>query len=59
MVLIVGYMRSGSSLTGDILQHAPNSFYIFEPLHDLTEVIMARKPVKYLDGSKRYDKYIR
>lgn len=32
-ILIVAYIRSGSSLTGDILQQDPNSFYVYEPLH--------------------------
>ena len=34
-VIILTYMRSGSSLTGDILQHSPGAFYVFEPLHYL------------------------
>ena len=34
-VIILGYMRSGSSLTGDILQQNSDAFYVFEPLHDL------------------------
>lgn len=32
-ILIVAYIRSGSSLTGDILQQDPDSFYVYEPLH--------------------------
>ena len=32
-VFILAYMRSGSSFTGDILQHSPNVFYVYEPLH--------------------------
>ena len=31
-VVIVTYMRSGSSLTGDILQQSPDVFYVYEPL---------------------------
>ena len=34
-VIILGYMRSGSSLTGDILQQNSQVFYVFEPLRDL------------------------
>ncbi|XP_050407511.2 carbohydrate sulfotransferase 4 [Patella vulgata] len=31
-LLIVTYMRSGSSFTGEVLQHHPDVFYMFEPL---------------------------
>ncbi|WAR04131.1 hypothetical protein MAR_019500 [Mya arenaria] len=34
-VLLLTYMRSGSSLTGDILQHSPGAFYIYEPFRSL------------------------
>ncbi|XP_046559233.1 carbohydrate sulfotransferase 3-like [Haliotis rubra] len=34
-LLIVTYMRSGSSLTGNLFEMDPNVFYVFEPLHDL------------------------
>ena len=34
-VILLGYMRSGSSLTGDILQQNSDVFYVYEPLHDL------------------------
>ncbi|KAL4240106.1 hypothetical protein ACF0H5_000900 [Mactra antiquata] len=34
-VVIVGYMRSGSTLTGNIIQRDPATFYAFEPLHHL------------------------
>lgn len=37
LVVIVGYMRSGSSLTGNLLQDHPDVFYVFEPLHDLVK----------------------
>ncbi|XP_067658212.1 carbohydrate sulfotransferase 3-like [Haliotis asinina] len=34
-LLIVTYMRSGSSLTGNMFEMDPSVFYVFEPLHDL------------------------
>ncbi|WAR04470.1 CHST5-like protein [Mya arenaria] len=34
-VLILTYMRSGSSLTGDILQQSPGAFYVYEPIHNI------------------------
>ncbi|XP_053392797.1 carbohydrate sulfotransferase 1-like [Mercenaria mercenaria] len=34
-VVIVAYMRSGSSLTGNLIQQDPDVFYVFEPLHGL------------------------
>ncbi|XP_052760542.1 carbohydrate sulfotransferase 3-like isoform X2 [Mya arenaria] len=34
-VLILTYMRSGSSLTGDILQQSRGAFYVYEPIHSI------------------------
>ena len=31
LVLIVGYFRSGSTLTGELFATHPRSFYLFEP----------------------------
>ncbi|ESO87741.1 hypothetical protein LOTGIDRAFT_166330 [Lottia gigantea] len=44
-ILIVAYMRSGSTFTGSIIQSHPDVFYIFEPLHALH---------RYKINSKRY-----
>ena len=55
-VIILTYMRSGSSLTGDILQHSPNAFYVFEPLHLFnTENLPYVKPVNmtFVNGTRR------
>ncbi|XP_033758527.1 carbohydrate sulfotransferase 4-like [Pecten maximus] len=38
-LIILSHPRSGSSLTGDILQHATQSFYVFEPLHALENML--------------------
>lgn len=54
MTLILGYMRSGSSLTGDIVHCNHGNFYIFEPLHGLIELAIKRnKPVTFLNGTKK------
>ncbi|XP_052779532.1 carbohydrate sulfotransferase 3-like [Mya arenaria] len=34
-VLILTYMRSGSSLTGEILQQSIGAFYVYEPIHSI------------------------
>ncbi|WAR23524.1 hypothetical protein MAR_037193 [Mya arenaria] len=44
-VLLLTYMRTGSSLTGEILQQLPGAFYVFEPLRTLYET--NRLPGKY------------
>lgn len=40
-ILIVAYMRSGSSFTADILQQSPEVFYIFEPFKRVIGVAKA------------------
>ena len=49
-ILIVAYIRSGSSLTGDILQQDPNSFYVYEPLHFTEKMGSKVKRVQLLNG---------
>ena len=34
-LVVVAYMRTGSSMTGRILQASPDVFYWYEPLHSL------------------------
>ncbi|XP_070202507.1 carbohydrate sulfotransferase 6-like [Littorina saxatilis] len=41
-ILIVTYMRSGSTFTGDIYDSHPGVFYVFEPLHALSETDTTR-----------------
>ncbi|XP_046580091.1 uncharacterized protein LOC124287636 [Haliotis rubra] len=36
-VILLTYMRSGSTFTGDILSAHPDVFYFFEPLHFLVQ----------------------
>lgn len=52
-VLILTYMRSGSTLLGDILQHHPGSFYGFEPLRYIDEDIHKGKNVSFFNGTTR------
>ncbi|XP_021362401.1 carbohydrate sulfotransferase 1-like isoform X2 [Mizuhopecten yessoensis] len=52
-VLIFTYMRSGSTLTGDILQHHPGSFYVFEPLRYIDEDIDKARTVRFYNGTTR------
>ena len=51
-ILILTYMRSGSSLTGDIMQQSPESYYHFEPLYALNEADV-NYTVNYVNGSNR------
>ncbi|XP_069103591.1 carbohydrate sulfotransferase 1-like [Argopecten irradians] len=55
-ILLVTYMRSGSSFVGDLLKINPKTFYSFEPLHKLQAEVIKEKPVYYLDGTLRYPK---
>jgi hypothetical protein len=52
-VIILTYMRSGSSVTGDILQQNNNVFYVFEPLRILQDLIKHEKPVQWFNGTIR------
>lgn len=53
MTLVLGYMRSGSSLTADIIRCNHGDFYIFEPLHGLIELSINRnRPVRFLNGTQ-------
>ena len=54
IIAVISYMRSGSSLTGDILQHFAGTLYVFEPLHMLVRRVTDGKPLVYLDGRKMY-----
>ncbi|KAL4225447.1 hypothetical protein ACF0H5_016137 [Mactra antiquata] len=50
-VLLLTYMRSGSSLTGDILQHSPGAFYVYEPLHSLGNRNPSKFTIKFANGT--------
>lgn len=53
-VLILTYMRSGSSLTGDILQHSPGAFYLYEPFRALGHKSSDSFTIQYANGTIRY-----
>ncbi|XP_041372030.1 carbohydrate sulfotransferase 1-like isoform X3 [Gigantopelta aegis] len=48
MVIILTYMRSGSSLTGDIIQQSPDVFYVYEPLHSVNKLRSSSMLALYL-----------
>ena len=52
-VLILTYMRSGSSLTGDILQQATDSFYVYEPFWRVEHRDTRIDIITYVNGSRR------
>jgi len=53
IVIIASYMRSGSTLTGDLLQHFPRTFYVYEPLHALHIRTRNEAPLQMLNGTKK------
>jgi hypothetical protein len=46
-VVVVAYMRSGSTLTGNLIQQNPDTFYVFEPLHDLIRGYQKEKEIQF------------
>lgn len=54
MTLVLGYMRSGSSLTADIIRVNHGDFYIFEPLHGLIEFsVKQNRSISFLNGTEQ------
>ena len=54
IVLIVSYMRSGSTLTADIMQHFPGAFYVFEPFHSIVLRTRRGQALLYTNGTSKY-----
>ncbi|OWF55712.1 Carbohydrate sulfotransferase 1 [Mizuhopecten yessoensis] len=52
-VLIFTHPRSGSTLTGHIIQHVHESFYAFEPLRYLSESLEKRERIVFLNRTER------
>ncbi|XP_063420489.1 uncharacterized protein LOC134705699 [Mytilus trossulus] len=52
-IVILTYMRSGSSLVGDILQQGKDVFYLFEPLRLAQFRLRKKQPYYNLDGNER------
>lgn len=55
-IIILSTFRSGSTLTGDILQQAQDSFYLYEPLNPLNYLMYGVKNatrLQLVNGSTR------
>lgn len=59
IVLIVAYMRTGSTLTGSIFQEYPGTFYAFEPIRAVFDAFEAAQKhnrttvgLKFLQGDR-------
>lgn len=46
-ILIVAYVRSGSTFTGDLVQQTPKSFFTFEPIASATTGVMRINESKF------------
>ncbi|KAH3887132.1 carbohydrate sulfotransferase 1-like [Dreissena polymorpha] len=57
IVLIFAYLRSGSTFTASLFTQLPDSFYVFEPLHALTDAIGKDGVLRYINGSVRHFPY--
>ncbi|XP_045198558.2 carbohydrate sulfotransferase 3-like [Mercenaria mercenaria] len=60
IVLIIAYMRTGSTLTGSIFQEYPDTFYVFEPVRLINQAFKGKDQkdktnvtLKYINGTKR------
>lgn len=49
--MLLTYMRSGSSLTGDILQQPEDAFYVFEPLKNAHHIHRAEGSIRFINGT--------
>ncbi|XP_071103319.1 carbohydrate sulfotransferase 1-like [Haliotis cracherodii] len=52
-VILLAYMRTGSSFTGDIIQQSPDVFYMFEPLFSVEKYHLSHL---FDINNKRFDK---
>ncbi|XP_069100945.1 carbohydrate sulfotransferase 4-like [Argopecten irradians] len=50
-ILIVSYMRSGSTFTSDVIASHPSSYYIFEPLRYIVPKIKHQYPIQLINGT--------
>ncbi|XP_062574774.1 carbohydrate sulfotransferase 1-like [Saccostrea cucullata] len=51
--LVLGYMRGGSTLTADLVRHTEGDFYMFEPLHALSQAVRWENTTMFLNGTER------
>ncbi|KAL4220298.1 chondroitin 6-sulfotransferase [Mactra antiquata] len=55
IAIVLAYMRTGSTLTGAILQQYDETFYAFEPIRSIKEKVMKRGGIlNYINGTKRF-----
>nr|XP_022302730.1 LOW QUALITY PROTEIN: uncharacterized protein LOC111110499 [Crassostrea virginica] len=52
--LVVAYMRGGSTLTADLVRHTERDFYVYEPLHGISQAVKRNDSIQFLNGTKRY-----
>ena len=50
-VIILTYMRSGSSFTGDVFNHHPDVFYVYEPLWSIQKNYAKSLYIPFLNRS--------
>ncbi|WAR01244.1 hypothetical protein MAR_007802 [Mya arenaria] len=53
LLLIVAYLRSGSTFTSSLFTQQPDSFYVFEPLHMVVETVKKHMALRYVNGTVR------
>ncbi|CAG2223904.1 unnamed protein product [Mytilus edulis] len=52
-VLIVGYVRGGTTMILDTLAETSSNFYLFEPIRNLTESSYAKMPITFYNRTVR------
>ena len=48
-LILLTYMRSGSSFAGEIFNNHPEVFYVYEPLWATEQYYKNGQPIMYLD----------
>ncbi|WAR01247.1 hypothetical protein MAR_007805 [Mya arenaria] len=51
LLLIVAYLRSGSTFTASLFSQQPDSFYVFEPLHMVVKTVKKHMALRYVNGT--------
>ncbi|OWF39341.1 carbohydrate sulfotransferase 6-like [Mizuhopecten yessoensis] len=51
-VLIVSYMRSGSTFTADVITSYPSSYYLFEPMKVTVEKLAKNSTIELINGTR-------
>ena len=56
IVVVLAYMRTGSTFMGGMFHHYPGTFYLFEPIRNIFDIFDAagdNKQLMYVSGKKR------